>query len=124
MPALNFTVFVDKVVDGTKPHTIRANRLRPFRVGDDLSFFTDMRKAGCRQLRPNAPCTAAVPITIHPNLQVQLGAGSRFYQEGFLSTIQTEELARRDGFENVSDFYRWFGGGKTTFTGQLIEWMP
>jgi hypothetical protein len=125
MPSLNFTVFIDKVVDGSKCHTIRALRQRPFQAGDDLSFFTAMRKSCCRRLRPNSPCTAAVPILISSQpRQVRLGIGSRFYHDGFLSGEQVEELARRDGFATVDDFFRFFARGRFDFSGQLIEWRP
>jgi len=125
MPSLNFTLFIEKVIDGSKPHTIRRLRLRPFKPGDDLSFFTAMRKSCCRRLRPNTFCTAAVPIMIssHPP-QVRLGIGSRFYQDGFLPPKVIGELAKRDGFETVDAFFRFFSSANTDFTGQLIEWRP
>lgn len=121
MPALNFSLFLDKVIDGTKPHTIRAERKIPIKVGDDLSFFTGMRTKSCRRLRPNTACTAAVAITIHPNLQIELGEGSRFYPAGFLNAKQTEQLARRDGFADLTAFYLYFFRDHA-FPGQLIEW--
>lgn len=124
MPSLNFTVFVDKVIDGRKPHTIRALRLRPFKIGDDLSFFTGMRKSTCRRLRSNTVCTAAVEITIDGPGRVFLCKGSRFYPEGKLTEDQELALAKRDGFESVEQFHRFFGNGKVRFVGQLIEWIP
>ena len=124
MPALNFTLFIDKVVDGTKPHTIRALRQRRFKAGDDLSFFTGMRKSTCRRLRPNTVCTAAVEITIDGPGRVFLCEGSRFYREGRLTNAEIGEMAKRDGFKTVEEFYQFFGNGKYTFIGQLIEWIP
>lgn len=126
MPSLNFTVFLDKVIDGTKPHSIRAGER--FKVGDDLSFFTAMRTKKCRRLRPNTPCTAAVRIAITNYGRVTIAAGSRFYPKGNLSTRQINALALRDGFASSFDFFRFFvdqiPNGSRTFYGQLVEWMP
>lgn len=128
MPALNYTLFLDKVADGSKPHTIRALRKIPIEVGDNLAHFTGMRTKACRRLRANTVCTAAVPISIFTNYRVIVGAGSRFYPAGGLSHAKIFELALRDGFESSVDFLIFFirqipAGGRE-FRGQLIEWRP
>lgn len=127
MPSLNFTVFLDKVANGSKPHTIRALRKVPIKVGDDLSFFTGMRTKACRRLRVNTPCTAAVPISIGSDVgYVLLGEGSRFYRAGVLTPAQIDALARQDGFSSARHFFAFFARGKggDVFQGQLIEWIP
>lgn len=127
MPSLNYTLFLDKVIDGTKPHTIRALRKMPIKIGDDLSHFTGMRTKACRRLRPNTNCTAAVRISIFScRERVILGPGSRFYPWGSLGKSQILDLALRDGFGNDYDFFRFFEApaGDTEWRGQLIEWMP
>jgi hypothetical protein len=125
MPALNFTVFIDQVIDGTKSHTIRELRKRPFKVCDDLSFFTGMRTTKCRRLRPNMLCTAASRITINAYSRfVYIHAGSRFYPEGELNRTQIDELAKRDGFDDADSFFRFFSRGNLNFRGQLVEWLP
>lgn len=128
MPSLNFSVFVDKVVDGSKPHSIRAGER--FNVGDDLSFFTGMRTKSCRRLRPNTACTAAVPISIFTNRRVVLGAGSRWYGKGALTEYEVLQLAMRDGFPGSEHFFEFFfeqirarDNGRE-FRGQLVEWDP
>lgn len=126
MPSLNFTVFLDKVVDGTKPHSIRAGER--FKVGDDLSFFTGMRTKKCRRLRPNTPCTAAVSIRIPKRGRIVLGDGSRFYRPGTLEIETVAAIAYRDGFDSLGAFFDFFRGqipkGKRVFRGQLVEWIP
>lgn len=128
MPSLNFTVFMDKVTDGTKPHSIRALRKVPFKAGDDLSFFHGMRTRACRRLRANSDCTAAVPISIFSNRRVVLGAGSRFYPAGGLDRAMIEALAQRDGFASTDAFLDFFiaqiPAGDREFRGQLVEWDP
>lgn len=128
MPSLNFTVFPDKVENGTKPHSIRAGDR--FKVGVALSFFTGMRTKKCRRLRPNTVCTAAVPISIFTNRRVVAGAGSRFYGEGALTEHEIIGLALRDGFACPDDMFEFFfeqirarDKGRE-FRGQLVEWQP
>lgn len=125
MPSLNFTVFTEKVADGRKPHTIRATRNVPFKVGDDLSFFTGMRTKACRRLRMNQPCVGAPEIRILPIEQaVHLNQGSHYYRTGMLRAAEIEKLARADGFETVDEFFAYFGRSGVEFKGQLVEWTP
>jgi hypothetical protein len=120
MPALNFkSRFAPLVAGGSKRHTIRAWRKRPFRVDDNLSFFTGMRTARCRRLRPNAACIAARPIELDVvkravNLNGKL-----------LGAPEIEALATKDGFSDVDEFWRFFAQTHgAEVRGQLIEWNP
>ena len=127
MPALSYKDhLVSKVVDGSKPHTIRVWRRRPFREGDVLMHYTAMRTKACRKVRPDTICTAATPIEVNPFQQyVIISDGSRFYPEGRLSRQHLRALAMRDGFDCLADFLKFFAeehGGITC--GQLIEWQP
>lgn len=132
MPSLNFTVFVDKVADGSKPHTIRAWRKVPFKRGDDLSFFTGMRTKKCRRLRKNERCTCTMPIYINSGRRmVTLFAakGSHYARrlriDGRLNAAEIRKLARLDGFESVDAFFEYFAQPYNGwFNGQLVEWMP
>lgn len=125
MPSLNFTKFADKVIDGRKPHTIRATRKIPIKAGDDLSFFTGMRTKACRRIRDNQPCVAAAEIEIVASMsRVRVGSGSLRYQMGALSTREIRALAIADGFNTVAEFFTYFGRNGLKFTGQLVEWMP
>ncbi len=127
MPALNFKLrFADLVAEGVKPHSIRAWRKRPFRVDDDLSFYTAMRTTACRKLRPNSLCTAAVPVEVNARQRyVILGDGSRFYRRGRLDGHSLGVLALLDGFDGVDEMFAFFEaahGG--ILCGQLVEWNP
>jgi hypothetical protein len=125
MPALNFKAqFAPLVACGHKLHSIRAWRRRPFRKGDDLSFFTGMRTKACRRIRPNNPCCAAVPIEVNARRHyVIVSAGSRFYPEGRLAQEAVVRLAKADGFACVGDFWLFFEETHDgCLCGQLIEW--
>lgn len=126
MPALSYkSRFVDLVVNGSKPHSIRAWRKRPFRIGDVISHFTGPRMRP-RPIRPATVCTSAASITIDADLRhVILGGYSPRYGFGQLTLETVEELARRDGFASVTEFFDFFlevHGSR--FLGQLIEWDP
>ncbi len=131
MPALNFKHrFADKVAAGTKTHTVRAWRKRPFKAGDVLMFYTGMRTKACRKIRPDTVCLSAVAIEVDVLCGVvSLDPGSVNYplKSGrTLSLTELTRLARADGFETVLGFFDFFadkhGGG--CVRGQLVEWNP
>lgn len=123
MPALSYKKqFVLKVADGSKPHSIRAWRKRPFRVGDTLMHYFGMRTKQCRKIRADTICTKARPIEIRVNAEgwvVVILAGKTLPMQ----TVQT--LARRDGFRDASEFAQFFRDTHgPDFSGQLVEWNP
>lgn len=64
MPAYNFKEqFCRYVLDGTKPHTIRAYRNYPVSAGDTLSLYFGMRTKECQLLR-RVKCTEVKTIAI------------------------------------------------------------
>lgn len=120
MPALNFKArFAAPVSEGSKRHTIRAWRKYPFQVGANLSFFTGMRTKHCRRLRADSRCRAATPIEMNMvRRRVTLNQKA-------LTARQIAQLARRDGFANVDEFWRFFAETHgSALKGQLIEWSP
>lgn len=112
MVAINFSVFLDRVENGTKCQTIRKKaRCKP---GDALQLYTGMRTKGCRKLR-DAECVSVERITIHPDGRITLADG------GEVTTPQV--TAQRDGFEALEDmlsfFKRHYG---LPFEGDMISW--
>lgn len=127
MPTLSYkSRFIFSVVEGFKPHSIRAWRKRPFRKGDTLMHYTAMRTKQCRKIRTDTICTAAVKITIFAEkVSVRMGKGSHFYPPGWLNSHDLCLLTERDGFAEPEEFFKFFAevhGRK--FRGQLIEWDP
>jgi hypothetical protein len=118
MPALNFKLrFVSRVAAGSKPHTIRAWRRRPFKVGDKLAFFTGMRTKQCRRIRANARCRAARTIKVDTGRRRVILEGRQ------LTPREVKTLAEKDGFTRTDEFWDFFE--KThgrVLRGQLIEW--
>ena len=117
MPAINFIkAFVPKVISGKKPHTIRAMRKRRFRVGDRLYFYTGQRTQYCRKIG-EYDCLRVDHIRIWADYQEVIINGQK------INMHEIEELAKRDGFQNRLDFFKFFKEKHgDDFEGQLIWW--
>lgn len=117
MVAYNFKAeFAADVESGKKRQTIRLQRRA--RVGDALQLYTGMRTKKCRKLR-DAVCTTVQEITIKSRgyyLAVRLDGEP-------LPTEQARDLARADGFENLSAFADFFAEQYgLPFHGYLTRW--
>lgn len=132
MPAYNFQFqFVEKILNGEKPHTIRRRRKHPTKVGDRIMMFTGMRTKDCRQFA-EATCVKIVPVRIQP-----FERGIQIYDpesqhpdnvNGWRLLIGWEEmtLAHNDGFEKRTEFYKFFERYKSDFLGdfEILIWDP
>lgn len=105
MPALNFTVFIDKILSGEKKQTIRPLRKRPIRSGDKLYLYTSMRHKGCKKLG-EAACGEVIPVTLisyySPWTPLTIGGIKSDEWNKVL------ELAEDDGFDSYTDFANFF----------------
>ncbi len=67
MPAFSYKErFVPFVLDGSKPHTIRARRKNPAKPGDMLYHYFGLRTKWCKKLREDI-CTDVRTIIISDN---------------------------------------------------------
>jgi hypothetical protein len=104
-----------------KRQTIRADRKRHARPGEELQLYCGMRTKGCF-LIGRAWCIAVTPISIefnpiHPIILV----GGSPYRENLTT------FAHNDGFENWKEMRSfWFKEhpGIDIFVGVLIKWVP
>jgi hypothetical protein len=135
MSALNYSVFVDKVENGTKRQTIRADRKHPFKVGDRLYHFTGMRTKKCRRLRADIEdrCTQARKIVVRFTQFSARRRGTAIWIDGVMprDVWELQDLARADGFGSIGAFMDFFqrqakpvkGRPRVTqFSGQIIHW--
>ena len=98
MPAYNFQArFIQKILSGTKPHTIRKRRKHPTKVGDILWLYTGMRTKNCKLLA-GARCVRIEPIVIWP------------FEERIAGNLDfsVNQLAAGDGFSSLHDFFDFF----------------
>lgn len=102
MPAYNFKKqFVPMIISGEKPHTIRARRKRPTKVGDPLMLYTGLRTKNAFMFAFSV-CEKIEPVIIYPTIREIMVNGN------LLSASKTLSLAKADGFETVSDFFEFF----------------
>lgn len=126
MPLLGFTVFKEKVKEGTKKQTIRKLRKHPIKEGNKLYLYWHTRQKDCEKLG-EAICSESYKISMsidQGNLCVlregTLGAGWCR-----LSYDEMYRLALDDGFAGVADMAMWFKKTHSNLDGeafQVIRW--
>lgn len=111
------------LVTGMKRQTIRANRKRHARPGEELQLYTGMRTKSCRLLGKPV-CTSCLSI------RLQFGISPAMLIGGTAAAAAAEELdefAQYDGFEDWADLRAFWGREHpdvTDFVGVLIRWEP
>lgn len=86
-------------------------------------MYFEMRQKTCEKIG-EAVCSKVEEISIEVWDGTTLGiVGDVIISGRQLSLKQIDDLAKADGFENRTEFYRFFfdSSGKT-FTGDLIHW--
>lgn len=129
MPVLNFKPqFVPFILDGTKQHTIRAERKRPIKPGDRLFLYTGLRQKGAKLLM-ETECCEVQPLCIFE----QYGVPRVWLNNNVLSLPEVDQLAWRDGFRpgcgevytpgfRSFDLFMAFWKDRLPFRGQIIHW--
>lgn len=116
MPALNFKKqFIDKIINGEKSQTIRAERKKPIKKGDHLYLYTAMRTKQCKKIG-EATCSQIYKIYINTY-------GEIFINDNMLSEGQAKQLAIADGFDTGEEMVAWFRNTHgLPFSGHIIYW--
>lgn len=113
--------FGPPILAGTKAQTIRADRKRHARPGEELQLYTGMRTRQCR-LIARVPCIAVSPCRI--DVQAHLV----FANDNWARTARDlDAFAIRDGFRSWDEmvaFWRAQHSAITDFRGVLIQWTP
>lgn len=128
MAAYNFkSQFVEPIRDGTKHHTIRADRKdgRVPAIGELLALYCGMRTKGCfKILDENPPCTRVQRISIRLKTMPECQLIYVVLDDGeLLDSSEAEQLARCDGFPDFKTMMK-FWEGRLPFTGNIIHWRP
>lgn len=115
--------FVEPILDGTKRHTIRANRFgrsRHARPGEALQLYYGMRTKHCRKIA-DATCATVLPILIYRPSGLILGVNI----DG-VAVQDLEAFARSDGFESLAAMSQFWtakhGHGSSHET--IVTWHP
>jgi hypothetical protein len=115
--------FVAPILAGTKRQTIRADRKRHARPGEEMQLYTGMRTKHCK-LIARMTCDRVEPITLnfchHGSIAV--------LKEGRLHPVlHLDAFARSDGFggwDEMREFWREAHGDISEWTGVLLTWRP
>lgn len=110
--------FVDKILSGTKIHSIRADPHRRWKPGCKIHMATGVRTKKYRCFMEST-CVSVQKITIRHNEKWscrRIWIGDYPF---FITTLTKETLAENDGFGSVDDFFKWFN---SDFDGYIIHW--
>lgn len=116
--------FAPHILTGRKKQTIRAERKRHARPGEELQLYTGMRTRSCRLLG-RARCKDVIRVKLH---FVQNWVSLKVTADGSVrlqARKQLDTFARCDGFDDWDDmkaFWRSEHGDLDQFTGVLISW--
>jgi len=105
--------FVEKVLNGSKLNTIRANKGSRWKVGSIIHFWQGSPR------NPSAEpyqfglgkVTKILPIKINPKANIVLLDGKQ--------VKDLESFARADGFESWAEMFKFF---PVNFSGSIIYW--
>lgn len=115
--------FVAPIQAGTKFQTIRAERKRHARSGEELQLYHGMRTRNCFLIgRPI--CVFIEPIRLYlRDRMLKIGGGAECVSDGALNVF-----ARRDGFADWDELVAFWREHHpeidTVFSGVLIRWGP
>ena len=119
--------FVPAVVDGTKPHTIRAGQR--WRVGMSIQFYRNARQKSMAKIRENGEAKAVQTVRVDRESATYLNESRTIVWPGIfidgreLKPIECMMLAQNDGFDNVTELVAFLDNAHgLPFEGQLIHW--
>ena len=111
------------ILAGDKRHTLRNDRKRHARVGEDVQLYTGMRTRSCKKLGTGV-CIAVLRVRLdfeHQRVE--------FLETGHAITTaeDTDAFAVHDGFEDWRDMAAFWAKehpGLSAWEGVMIQWGP
>jgi hypothetical protein len=120
--------FVPYVLDGSKTHTIRAERKYSDKPGDTMHLYTGLRHKGARLLM-RVPCVAVQRVAICLDKEACSNTWKIWIEiEGeLLSQDETESFLYRDGFRpgpetTAREMAAGFWRNTLPFEGHIYHW--
>ena len=108
--------FKQKILDGTKIHTIRADKNKRWQKGNKIHFATGVRTKNYQQFKEGV-CKFNQAIYLDPvKREIYLGLNGRM---NLLDRKHHSLFAKNDGFENENELWKWFS---EPFNGVIIHW--
>jgi hypothetical protein len=126
MPGCNFTVFPEKIANGTKCQTIRKGKR--FKVGDTIYCFQHSRTPK-QKLLNKGKVTEVIDIHWKSYRDFLTGRKRGFFVTqpgiGLDGGKWFDDLAKRDGFSSILEMLQWFENKYDyDWDGQIIRWIP
>lgn len=116
MTGLSFSVFLPKIINGSKVNTIRLERKYPIKKGATLQLWWKQRSPDRFKIG-DAICKEVTPITIHENAVLMLNSI-------LIVPESLDQFARLDGFDDWEGMRTFFDSHYTLpFKGVFIEWQ-
>lgn len=106
--------FKDKILNGTKIHTIREDKHKRWKEGNKIHFVTGARTKQ-RNVFFEGTCTCVDSVWISGISKIIIMNDTRRLNED-----EIKEFAKNDGFDDVQDFWKWFSGKGEDYV--LIHW--
>lgn len=117
--------FKDKILSGSKLHTIREDKQNRWKKDTKIHFATGARTKEYNQFMEGV-CVSTQSIIIHHaitfarvTIDNHLTFGIHQKATGLVYASELEDFVRNDGFDSVSDFLNWFSAD---FSGKIIHW--
>lgn len=119
--------FPDKIIAGTKKHTIREDKCDRWKAGIWMHMATGVRSKKYNCFKGDI-CTGTQRIDIEyrtGNLynEILVSIDSQYFYDNFTPRAKAiermTELALNDGFDSIEAFFKWFS---SDFTGKIIHW--
>lgn len=123
--------FVDKILSGSKIHTIREDKPNRWRMRNVIHFATGIRSKYYNQFK-KGQCKSVQHIRIrwidniisleivdNPEEDWRILYAYSDADRNSLGRDEMEQFAINDGFESIDEFFKWFD---KDFTGKIIHW--
>lgn len=101
----------DEHIDHPKLHTLRENKQNRWKQGKEIEFVINQQTDNEFQFAPTLPVTSVQKVEIIDN--------EVYVDDRRLQLFEITKLAKNDGFENVAEFFKYFG---PNYTGTIIHW--
>ena len=108
--------FVDKILDGSKRHTILEDKHRLLQADDTIRFATGTSATNYNQFKEGV-CEWVEGIELYPKTRdIYL---ERNGEMKLLSGWLTEDFIKNEGFDSEDEFWEWYC---KPFKGVLVYW--
>ncbi|GAB3822263.1 hypothetical protein [Pontibacter rugosus] len=114
--------FQDKILAGTKIHTVRQDPNNRWRRGNKINFATGVRTKNYKEFKVGT-CISTQEVFMTYSHVLEMSVGSN-YLFGYPERL---EFAQRDGFDTLEDFEAWFyplikAAPDGLYKAKLIHW--